>query len=49
MDTSAKVEVPCDREHLGQLLAPTSDIAVPACTAALESVASLLTHQRRVA
>jgi hypothetical protein len=49
METTAKVEVPCDREHLDQLRAPTSDIAVPTCTAALESVAFLLAHRHRAA
>jgi hypothetical protein len=49
MENTGKVEVPCDRQHLDQLRAPTSDIAVPTCTAALESVAFLLAHQRRAA
>ncbi|MGZ6827915.1 MAG: hypothetical protein ACXVGH_14110 [Mycobacteriales bacterium] len=40
-----RVEVPCDRAHLDQLRAPTSDVAVPTCTAALESIAALLSHQ----
>lgn len=44
---STRVEVPCDRAHLDQLRAPTSDVAVPTCTAALESIAALLSHQRR--
>lgn len=44
---STRVEVPCDRAHLDQLRAPTSDVAVPSCTAALESVARLLSHQRQ--
>jgi hypothetical protein len=46
MDSTERVEVPCDREHLDQLRAPTSDIAVPSCTAALESIAALLAHTR---
>jgi hypothetical protein len=49
MEMTAKVEVPCDREHLNQLRAPASDVAVPPCTAALESVAFLLAHKRRAA
>jgi hypothetical protein len=49
METPGKVEVPCDRQHLDQLRAPTSDVAVPSCTAALESVASLLAHRHRAA
>jgi hypothetical protein len=40
-----RVEVPCDREHLNELRAPSSDIAVPSNPAALESVARLLTHR----
>jgi hypothetical protein len=44
-----RADVPCDREHLDQLRAPSSDIAVPSNPAALESVASLLAHRRAVA
>ena len=46
MDSSERVEVPCDREHLNELRAPSSDIAVPSNPAALESIARLLAHQR---
>lgn len=38
------METPCDRAHLDQLRAPTSDVAVPNNPAALESVARLLAH-----
>jgi hypothetical protein len=41
-----RVEVPCDKDHLDQLRAPSSDVAVPTNAAALESVASLLAHTR---
>ena len=47
MDTTQRVDVPCDTEHLGELRAPSSDVAVPSNPAALESIARLLTHQRR--
>jgi hypothetical protein len=36
--------VPCDRDHLDQLRAPSSDVAVPNNPAALQSIAALLTH-----
>lgn len=49
MEAPERVEVACDREHLGVLRAPTSDVAVPHNAAALESVARLLTHQRPAA
>ena len=41
-----RAEVPCDREHLDVLRAPTCDLAVPSNPAALESIARLLAHQR---
>ena len=44
-----RVEVPCDREHLSTITVPTSDVAVPTNPAALESLAALLSHQRRPA
>ncbi len=47
METVRRVEVPCDREHLDVLRAPTSDVAVPSNPAALESIARLLAHQRQ--
>jgi hypothetical protein len=43
---SPGVQVPCDRQHLDQLRAPSSDIAVPNNPAALASVAALLAHVR---
>lgn len=46
MDSEQRAEVPCDREHLNELRAPSSDVAVPSNPAALESIARLLTHQR---
>jgi hypothetical protein len=42
-------DVPCDREHLDQLRAPSSDVAVPHNPAALESVAALLAHVQHAA
>ncbi|MGB8651245.1 MAG: hypothetical protein WCD35_11345 [Mycobacteriales bacterium] len=47
--TVPEPEVRCDRDHLDQLRAPTSDVAVPHNPAALESVAALLAHVRRAA
>jgi hypothetical protein len=46
VETTPRVEVPCDREHLNVLRAPSSDVAVPSNPAALESIARLLAHQR---
>ena len=46
MDSERREDVPCDREHLNELRAPASDVAVPSNPAALESIARLLTHQR---
>ncbi|MCW2600261.1 MAG: hypothetical protein JWM02_2090 [Frankiales bacterium] len=46
MESVERVEVPCDREHLDQLRAPSSDVAVPSNPAALESIAALLAHSR---
>lgn len=50
MESSAvpaqRVDVPCDREHLSELRAPSSDVAVPSNPAALESIAALLAHTR---
>lgn len=45
MDCEQRADVPCDREHLNELRAPSSDVAVPSNPAALESIARLLTHQ----
>jgi hypothetical protein len=46
MESTQRAEVPCDREHLDVLRAPSSDVAVPSNPAALESIARLLAHQR---
>jgi hypothetical protein len=46
VETTERTEVPCDREHLNELRAPSSDVAVPSNPAALESIARLLSHQR---
>jgi hypothetical protein len=45
MESQQRVVVPCDREHLDQLRAPSSDVAVPSNPAALLSVAALLAHR----